>query len=138
MKKKETLNPITAFRKANEARKAVVVKSLKKAQEGIAQDTSAAQTLYKNTKPWEGKANLDTFNPLRSEDQYKANQQLARETEMNNQNNARMSARAASYEGPKSIPTKTASRMMSDILNDYNKRIAEGKKKKGGPVKRKK
>lgn len=41
MAKKETLNPITAFRKANEARKAVVMKSLKKAQAGIAQNTSS-------------------------------------------------------------------------------------------------
>ena len=139
MAKKETLNPITAFRKANDARKTVVMKSLKKAQEGIVQDTSAAQTLYKNTKPWEGKANFNSpFNPLRSEDQYNANRQLAREAEMNNQNNARMSARAASYEGPKSLPTITHNHMVSDILNDYNKRIAEGRKKKGGPVKRKK
>jgi hypothetical protein len=41
MAKKETINPITAFRKANEARKAVVMKSLKKAQKGIAQDTTS-------------------------------------------------------------------------------------------------
>jgi len=136
MAKKETINPITAFRKANETRKAVVMKSLKKAQEGIAQDTSAVKTLNKNTKPWEGKVNFDVLDPVRN--QQMTNQQLAREAEMNNQNNARMSARAASYEGPKSMPRKTDSRMVSDILNEYNKRIAEGKKKKGGPVKRKK
>ena len=50
MAKKETLNPITAFRKANEARKAVVVKSLKKAQEGIAQDTTSNVNLVNNDK----------------------------------------------------------------------------------------
>ena len=64
MAKKETLNPITAFRKANEARKAVVMKSLKKAQAGIAQDTSvhelshAAQEPIKKYIPWKGKVNL--------------------------------------------------------------------------------
>ena len=35
MKKTNKENPITTFRKANEARKAVVMKSLKKAQDGI-------------------------------------------------------------------------------------------------------
>ena len=110
MAKKETLNPITAFRKANEARKAVVMKSLKKAQEGIVQDTSAAQTLYKKFKPWEGKANFDNLDPVRNIQQ--ANQEQARQ--------------------------KLATYSPSDILNAYNKKAEEGKKKNGGPVKRKK
>ena len=136
MAKKETLNPLTAFRKANEARKAAVIKSLKKAQDGIVQDTSAAQEPIKKYKPWEGKANINSaFDPLRNIEL--SNQQDARKAEMNNQSNARMSSSVASFEGPKSIPTKTA-RSASDILNSYNKRVAEGRKKKGGPVKSKK
>ena len=59
MVKKKILNPITAFRKANEARKAVVVKSLKKAQEGIAQDTSAVTPPLKKYKPWENNVKLE-------------------------------------------------------------------------------
>jgi hypothetical protein len=35
MKKTNKVNPVTFFRKANEARKAVVMKSMKKAQDGI-------------------------------------------------------------------------------------------------------
>jgi hypothetical protein len=128
MAKKETLNPLTAFRKANEARKAVVMKSLKKAQEGIAQDTSAAQTLYKKYKPWEGKVNFDNLDPLRNVQL--SNQQDTRKAEMNNQSNARMSSSAASFEGPKSISTKS-NKSASDILNSYNK-------KKGGSTKSKK
>lgn len=138
MAKKETLNPITAFRKANEARKAVVMKSLKKAQEGIVQDTSAAQTLYKNTKPWEGKANFDNLDPVRNIQL--SNQRDTREAEMNNQSNARMSSRAESYERPSAL-SKAAekNKKKTDALNAiYPGYQTPYQKKNGGPVKRKK
>ena len=114
MAKKETLNPITAFRKANEARKAVVMKSLKKAQEGIVQDTSAAQEPIKIYKPWEGKAKLNSpFDPLRSEDLYKKSQKLASEAEANKKKTDALNAIYPGYQTP-------------------------FQKKKGGSVKRKK
>ena len=120
MAKKETLNPITAFRKANEARKAVVMKSLKKAQEGIVQDTSvhelshAAQEPINKYKPWEGKVKLNSpFDPLRSEDLYKKSQKLASEAEETKNKLDRLNAIYPGYQTP------------------YQK-------KKGGPVKRKK
>ena len=50
------MHPITAFRKANEARQAVVKKSLPKAQDG-------KTTKYLSFKPWESNQQVDSIRP---------------------------------------------------------------------------
>ena len=85
MKKTNKENPITFFRKANEARQAVVKKSLKKAQDGIEMNDDMINkagstggykkpmekgefninnyTPYKKYMPWEGPAELQEPRP---------------------------------------------------------------------------
>ena len=129
MKKKDTVNPITAFRKANESRKAVIMKSLKKAQDGIVQDTSAAQTLYKNTKPWEGKANLNTLDPERNIQLANKKQAQQKLTTYSPSDNLNIKNKKAAEENKKKL----------DVLNSiYPGYQTPFQKKKGGFVKRKK
>ena len=113
MAKKETLNPITAFRKANEARKAVVMKSLKKAQAGIAQDTSSN--------------NVDLYNKqMLAKQQY---ENMKESQKLRNRND---------LEERKKIDDTMTNKNKTDALNKMNPNYKIGQKKKGGPVKRKK
>jgi len=131
MAKKETLNPITAFRKANEARKAVVMKSLKKAQAGIAQDTTAAQQPVNKYYPWKGNVKLKTPTVKEETPDYLKPTRKYADPRMDPNYNSNPPA-SSQFEGPKSISTKSG-KSASDILNSYN-----NSKKKGGVVKRKK
>ena len=112
MAKKETLNPITAFRKANEARKTVVVKSLKKAQEGIAQDTSSN--------------NVDLYNK----------EMLAKQQYENMKESQRQRNRSDQEERKKMDDTMT-NKNKTDALNKMDPNYKIGQKKKGGSVKKK-
>jgi hypothetical protein len=113
MAKKETLNPITAFRKANEARKAVVVKSLKKAQEGIVQDTSSN--------------NVDLYNK----------EMLAKQQYENMKESQRQRNRSNQEKNKEEMNQAKANKDKTDALNAiyYNYKI--GQRKKGGSVKKK-
>lgn len=128
MAKKETINPITAFRKANEARKAAVVKSLKKAQEGMAQDTSAVKSPYVKYKPWAEKVELKD---QKEKPKFLKPTMKYADPKMDPNYNSNPPA-SSQFEGPKSISTKSG-KSASDVLNSYN-----NSKKKGGVVKRKK
>ena len=116
MAKKETLNPITAFRKANEARKAVVMKSLKKAQTGIAQDTTSNVDLVNNDKNILAKQQYENM---------KASQKLRN--------------RSDSETNAQNINEAMTNKMKTDALNKiYQGYQTPFQKKNGGPVKRKK
>jgi len=133
MAKKETLNPITAFRKANEARKTVVVKSLKKAQAGIAQDTSAAQQPVQKYFPVYpekgGKGNFKLETPTvkaKTPDYWLKPTGEYADPKTNPRYNPKPPASSQSassqFSGSQALPA----------------RLADMKKKNGGPVKRKK
>ena len=109
MAKKETLNPITAFRKANEARKAVVMKSLKKAQEGI-------QT---NSNPTES----DAYREKLVNDQYKSAVKKSKDNLIKAYDEA---------------IGKNINRQKTDALNQMYPNYKIAPKKKGGSVKSKK
>jgi hypothetical protein len=62
MKKTNKVHPITAFRKANEARETVVKKSLKKAQDGFEQQRmSSSESSESTPKPIGATASLGNF-----------------------------------------------------------------------------
>ena len=120
MKKTTKEHPITAFRKANEARQAVVKKSMRKAQDGIemnddminkAGSTGGYKNPMKIEYPWGAPAELKEPRPyfLDSNDPKKK----LKENTISNTTN---------YAGPQALPAR-----MSKI-----------KQKKGGSVKSKK
>lgn len=116
MKKLVKENPIAHFRKANEARKAVVVKSLKKAQEGIAQDTTAAQQPVNKYSPW--KENVKLKNP--ENPAYEKRPSYMEPTR--------------EYADPKINPNYNSNPPASSQFSGsqaLSARLAEGKKKKG-------
>lgn len=62
MKKTNKVHPITAFRKANEARETVVKKSLKKAQDGFEQQRmSSSESERSTSKPIGATASFGNF-----------------------------------------------------------------------------
>jgi hypothetical protein len=145
MKKTNKENPITTFRKANEARQGAVMKSLKKAQAGIQTNGNPEDMMinkpgstggYKKPlekyKPWEGPVDLITpkietqsISPNDPYERYRAdlNSQKRSLDVKANAERARVNA---------------TNKFKTDALNEMYPNYQIAPKKKGGSVKRKK
>jgi hypothetical protein len=111
MKKTSKENPVTFFRKADEARQKVVKRSLKKAQNGI-------------------QVNATSTNPALDYDK----QMLAKQQAEN------MKMRSKEIEAKRKLEdqTKMTNKFKTDALNEMYPNYQIGQNKKGGSVKRKK
>ena len=128
MKKTNKENPITTFRKLAEARQGMVMKSLKKAQDGIemnndminkAGSTGGYKKPLEKYIPWEGPVKL--INPAdEKRPNYMEPTREYADPRMNPYYNSKPDTKK--YEGPKALSA----------------RMAAMKQKKGGSVKRKK
>ena len=146
MKKTNKVHPITAFRKANEARQAIVKKSLKKAQDGIETNndminkpgsTGGYKKPLEKYIPWEGQVELKQPTRIVRYDsavkESKDNLRKAYNEAIGNNTNRKntdflnavypnFQIDSSSFSKPKSV----------------SERVSKIKQKKGGSVKRKK
>ena len=137
MKKTNKENPITTFRKANEARQGAVMKSLKKAQAGIQTNGNPEDMMinkpgstggYKKPlekyKPWEGQVELKQPIPM-----VRYNNSLSPEKATNRFKTDTLNAVYPNFEiDPSSFSKPKA----------LSERMSKIKQKKGGSVKIKK
>jgi hypothetical protein len=141
MKKTNKENPLVTFRKANEARKAVVMKSMKKAQDGIEMNddmiNKAGSTggYKKPVTMGSGKRAAGYANMIKS-----ANTENANSVNKN-------TPASSNFRGPQALNARSASLQgqgmrgtadtISKVLNTYSPQIIN-KQKRGGSVKTKK
>jgi hypothetical protein len=147
MKKTNKENPITFFRKANEARQKTVKKSLKKAQDGIEMNDDlinkpGSKGGYKKSMekyyPWKEPVDLKEPEKWWAKDKEILNKKIYEDFYggLNQTNPITPEIANKAYEGPRSVRKIQGENInqSADILKKYN---AE-KEKKGGSVKRKK
>ena len=121
MKKTIKEHPITFFRKANEAKQAVVKKSMKKAQDGIEMNDdmiNKAGSTGGYKKPMRNE--FDAYKEKFANEQYNSAREKVRDTLRNTYNDA------------------ITNRQKTDSLNEYMRNNPIPPKKKGGVVKSKK
>ena len=121
MKKTIKEHPITFFRKANEAKQAVVKKSMKKAQDGIEMNDdmiNKAGSTGGYKKPMRNE--FDAYKEKFANEQYNSAREKVRDTLRNTYNDA------------------ITNRQKTDSLNEYMRNNPITPKKKGGVVKSKK
>ena len=124
MKKTIKEHPITFFRKANEAKQAVVKKSMKKAQDGIEMNDdmiNKAGSTGGYKKPM--RTEFDAYKQRLADEQY---------------NNARKELRGTIRKEYDKAIQKDTNRWQTDSLNEYMRNNPITPKKKGGVVKSKK
>ena len=120
MKKTIKEHPITFFRKANEAKQAVVKKSMKKAQDGIEMNDdmiNKAGSTGGYKKPM--RTEFDAYKEKLANEQYNSAREKVRDTLRNKYNDA------------------ITNRWKTDSLNEYMRNNPITPKKKGGVVKSK-
>jgi hypothetical protein len=121
MKKTIKEHPITFFRKANEAKQAVVKKSMKKAQDGIEMNDdmiNKAGSTGGYKKPM--RTEFDAYKEKLWNEQYNSDREKVRDTSRKLFNDA------------------ITNRQKTDSLNEYMRNNPITPKKKGGVVKKKK
>ena len=121
MKKTIKEHPITFFRKANEAKQAVVKKSMKKAQDGIEMNDdmiNKAGSTGSYKKPM--RTEFDAYKEKLANEQYNSAREKVRDTSR------------------KLFNDTITNRQKTDSLNEYMRNNPIPPKKKGGVVKSKK
>jgi helix-turn-helix protein len=124
MKKTNKENPLTTFRKLNQAREAVVMKSIKKAQDGIEMNDdmiNKAGSTGGYKKPM--RTEFDAYKEKFANEQYNSAREKVRDTLRNTYKDAIQ---------------KDTNRRKTDALNEMYPNYQIPPKKKGGVVKSKK
>lgn len=128
MKKTNKENPITTFRKANEARQGAVMKSLKKAQAGIQTNGNPEDMMINKPGSTGGykkpmSTESDAYRQKLVNERYNSAVKESKDTLRNAYNNAIQ---------------KNTNRQKTDVIDEMYPNYQIAPKKKGGSVKKKK